>query len=200
MHLSDKPYDKPIDKLAERIKSCDWCRLSGGRPVAGEGNPRAQIMFIGEAPGRQEELAGRPFIGAAGRLLNQLLHDIGLERDEVYITNVIKCRPPENRDPLPEEIEACRPWLDEQIRLVRPRLIVLLGKHALGRFLPGLKISNVHGRPQQAEVPGLGSIVFFPVYHPASALYNKGMRTPLEEDFRKIPDLLRSIVAGRWPS
>lgn len=147
-------------------------------------------MFIGEAPGRQEELAGRPFVGAAGKLLNQLLNGIGLKREDVYITNVIKCRPPENRDPLPEEIEACRGWLDEQIKLVRPRLIVLLGRHALNRFLPGLKISKVHGQPHQQELAGLGSFIFFPIYHPAAALYNRAMREPLEEDFRKIPGLL----------
>ncbi|MEW5802190.1 MAG: uracil-DNA glycosylase [bacterium] len=191
--MSLKTMSKPIEK----IKPCDYCQLSGGRPVPGEGNPRADIMFIGEAPGKQEELAGRPFVGAAGRLLNSLLEGIGLKREDVYITNVIKCRPPQNRDPLPAEIEACSEWLDEQIRAIKPKLIVLLGRHALNRFLPGLKISKVHGQPFQEKVTGLGIFVFFPIYHPAAALYNQNMREPLEEDFRKIPGLLQSIITNQ---
>jgi uracil-DNA glycosylase family 4 len=187
-----------INNLTDRIKSCDYCQLSGGRQVPGEGNPHADIMFIGEAPGKQEELAGRPFVGAAGRLLNRLLEDIGLKREDVYITNVIKCRPPQNRDPLPEEIEACRGWLDEQIRSIKPRVIILLGRHALNRFLPGLKISKVHGQPFREKVADLGTFVFFPMYHPAAALYNQNMREPMEDDFRKISNLLQSIINGHY--
>jgi len=184
------------NNLTDRIKSCDYCQLSGGRPVPGEGNPHADIMFIGEAPGKQEELAGRPFVGAAGKLLNRLLEGIGLKRDDVYITNIIKCRPPQNRDPLPEEIKACREWLDEQIKSIKPKLIVLLGRHALNRFLPELKISKVHGQLLREEVADLGTFVFFPIYHPAAALYNPKMREPMEEDFKKILNLLQSIEEG----
>ena len=160
------------------------------RVVPGEGNPDAEIMFIGEAPGRQEELVGRPFVGAAGRLLNRLLKVIDIKREDVYITNLVKCRPPKNRDPLPEEIEACSGWLNEQIGSVRPKLIVLLGRFATNRFLPNIKISEVHGRKFIRDINNLGTFVFFPTYHPAAALYNKSLEKSLEDDFKKIPELL----------
>jgi len=187
-----------MNTLRDKITSCDYCQLgrSRTRVVPGEGNPRADIMFIGEAPGRQEELEGRPFVGAAGRLLNHLLEDINLKREEVFITNIVKCRPPQNRDPLPEEIESCRKWLDEQIKSVKPKLIVLLGRHALNRFLPYVKISKVHGQVFKEKLPGIGMFLFFPVYHPAAALYNKNLQKTLEEDVKKIPALLQSIEKG----
>jgi len=161
--------------------------------VPGEGNFNAEIMMIGEGPGKNEDLRGKPFVGAAGKFLNELLADIDLKRENVYITNVVKCRPPMNRDPLIEEIEACKEWLNQQILAIKPKLIVLLGRHAMSRFLPNLKISEAHGRAFRREIEGLGVFVFFPVYHPAAALYNGGMRPVLIGDFRKIPKLLKVI-------
>jgi uracil-DNA glycosylase family 4 len=181
-----------MKNFIDGITSCDTCRLRMNctRVVPGEGDPHAEIMFIGEAPGRQEELLGRPFVGAAGRLLNRLLKVINIKREDVYITNLVKCRPPQNRDPLPEEIESCSEWLNEQIRSVRPKLIVLLGRLATNRFLPKVRISEVHGRNFMKDIIGLGTFVFFPTYHPAAALYNKSLEKSLEDDFKKIPELL----------
>lgn len=177
-------------QLQEQIMDCDKCSLSKSRTnvVPGEGNLNAEIMFIGEAPGQKEDELGRPFVGAAGKLLDKLIESIGLKREKVFIANVIKCRPPQNRDPLPEEIEACRPWLDEQVERINPKLLVLLGRHSMGRFLPNLKISKDHGKPKR-----LKGRVYFPVYHPAAALYRRELLDDLEKDFRKIPKILKII-------
>lgn len=158
--------------------------------VPGEGSPDAAIMLIGEAPGKNEDLQGRPFVGAAGKLLDELIESIGLRREDVFITNVLKARPPGNRDPLPGEAEHNWPWLERQIAAIRPRLIVLLGRHAMARFLPNRKISRDHGRPRL-----LRGQVYLPVYHPAAALYTGALRETLFEDFAQIPALLERIAA-----
>ncbi len=161
--------------------------------VPGEGSTTAEILFIGEAPGKDEDLQGRPFVGAAGKFLNQMLAEIGLKREDVFITNVVKHRPPDNRDPLPEEIEKCSDFLKAQVLLLKPLLIVTLGRHAMNEFLPGLKISQVHGQAKRASGIAGGRQVFFPLYHPASALYNPGLRSTLVRDMMKIPILLKKL-------
>ncbi len=153
--------------------------------VLGEGSTNADILFIGEAPGAQEDAQGRPFVGASGKFLAEMLDSIGLQRDDVYITNIVKYRPPNNRDPLPEEIKAFWPYLMRQIDIIEPKLIVTLGRYAMNVFLPGLKISQVHGQLQRQE-----GRLYMPLYHPAAALYNGSMRATLMEDFAQIPRIL----------
>ncbi len=184
--------------LVEEIKGCRKCPLHETRtnPVPGEGSLDAEIMFVGEAPGRREDETGRPFVGAAGRLLTELLEMIGLRREEVFITNVVKCRPPNNRDPRDEEIRACSPYLIRQIQLIRPRVIVALGRHS-ARFLfgeAGLRwgsMSSMHGKSYDAVVAGV-PVKLMATYHPAAALYNPRLRGVLEEDFRR----LRLLLSG----
>lgn len=181
--------------VAERIASCEVCTdlcVAATNPVPGEGNPDADIMFIGEAPGAKEDLSGRPFVGAAGKFLAEMLAEIDLKREDVYITNVVKYRPPGNRDPKPEEIKACLPLLMRQIEIIKPKLLVLLGRHAMNIFLPDLKISHVHGLPKRR-----GDLVFLPLYHPAAALYNGGMRQTLLDDFARIPFILEQIYNSK---
>lgn len=187
MELSDE-----YKKLVREVLECKKCRLWKSRKnaVPGEGSLNTKIMFIGEAPGRMEDLEGRPFVGAAGKLLTELLSSIGLRRSEVYITNLIKCRPPQNRDPLPDEVEACSPYLDRQIELLMPKLIVTLGRHSTKYILSkcGIRvtsISRVRGRVFSIRVNDV-SIKVIPTYHPAAALYNPKMRNILEEDFKKV--------------
>lgn len=179
-----------MEELKKKILECDKCPLSKTRThvVPGEGNMNAEIMFIGEGPGQKEDELGRPFVGAAGKLLDKMIGSIGLKREDVYIANVVKCRPPHNRDPLPEEVEACRNWLDEQVKLINPKLIVLLGRHSMERFLPGLRISQDHGKPKRYR-----GRVYFPVYHPAAALYRGSLLEDLQKDFKKIPKILKLI-------
>jgi len=179
-----------LEELNNQILKCEKCALCEMRKnvVPGEGSSNAKIMFIGEGPGKNEDEQGRPFIGAAGKLLDKLIALIGLTRKDIYIANVVKCRPPENRDPLPEEVEACRPWLDQQIEIIKPKLIILLGRHSMDRFLPNQKISLDHGKPKR-----LNGQVYFPIYHPAAALYRNGLLEDLEKDFKKIPKVLELI-------
>lgn len=166
-------------------------------PVPGEGNPNAKLMFIGEAPGAREDKQGRPFVGASGRFLDQMLESIGLERNDVYITNIVKFRPPENRDPNTEEIEACLPWLVDQINAIKPALIVMLGRHSTNLFFPGIKIGDAHGREIEAVLEignrQLSVNHFLPLYHPAAGLYNGSKRKILFEDFSRIPKILEII-------
>jgi DNA polymerase len=185
-----------LTKLHEQIRSCTKCALSKTRTnaVPGEGNFNAEIMFVGEAPGKSEDEKGEPFVGAAGKFLDELLLEIGLKRGDVFITNVVKCRPPENRDPLDEEIQACWPYLETQINEIKPKLIVTLGRHAMYRFLPGdLKISKVHGRAKRYKGIWDEKQVYFPMYHPAVALYNGSYRETLKNDIKKIPKVLEKI-------
>lgn len=176
-----------LEELYRRIASCPDCDLCRTRTCAvpGEGPPDAEIMFVGEAPGFYEDQQARPFVGPAGRFLDELIASIGLRRDQVYITNVIKCRPPENRDPLPTEIEACRKYLRRQIELIKPRLIVTLGRYSLAWFFPRDSIGKVHGQVRVRD-----GTYFLHMYHPAAALHAGNMRRVIEEDFRKIPAAL----------
>lgn len=161
--------------------------------VPGIGSADARLLFIGEAPGKKEDETGEPFVGAAGKFLNEMLASIGLNREDIYITNVVKYRPPNNRDPLPEEVAACWPWLRAQVELIAPKIIVLLGRHALERFVPGKRISVEHGKAFRRTVPDLGTYVFFALYHPAAALYNGSMRETLMKDFAKMPKILEML-------
>lgn len=183
-----------MKELEEQILKCEKCSLSKTRTrvVPGEGNFKAEIMFIGEGPGQKEDELGRPFVGAAGKLLDKLIESIGLKREDIFIANVVKCRPPNNRDPLPEEVEACRNWLDKQVKLINPKLIVLLGRHSMDRFLPNQKISIDHGKPKRHR-----GRVYFPVYHPAAALYRNGLLEDLQKDFKKIPKVLKMIKTDK---
>jgi len=176
-----------LEELHQRIASCPDCDLCRTRThaVPGEGPPNAEVLFVGEAPGFYEDQQARPFVGPAGRFLDELIASIGLRRDQVFITNVVKCRPPNNRDPLPGEIDACRKHLQRQIELIQPRIIVSLGRYSLAWFSPREAISKVHG---QAKVKD--GVYFIPMYHPAAALHAGNMRKVIEEDFRKIPAVL----------
>jgi DNA polymerase len=176
--------------LAKEVAVCKRCPLAQGRTraVPGEGPEHAAIMFVGEGPGFHEDQQGRPFVGAAGQFLDELLQSIGLKRDEVYITNVVKCRPPSNRDPQPEEIAACQSYLDRQIALIRPKVIVTLGRYSMARAFPTEKISAIHGKPRK-----VGDIVYVPMYHPAAALHQPSLRSTVEEDFTRLPKILADL-------
>jgi uracil-DNA glycosylase family 4 len=177
--------------LAERIAVCPNCALAQTRThaVPGEGSPDAAIVFIGEGPGFYEDQQARPFVGPAGKFLDELLASIGLRRQDVYICNVIKCRPPGNRDPLPDEIAACAPWLDEQLAVIKPRVIVTLGRFSMNRYFPGQSIGRIHGQPRQ-----LDGITVVPMYHPAAALHQASLRRVIEDDFKKLPALLKEAL------
>lgn len=179
-----------LTDLYSRIQLCQDCGLAKTRTnvVPGEGPENVDILFIGEAPGWNEDQQGRPFVGAAGQFLTHLIQSIQLTRQQVFIANVIKCRPPGNRDPLPGEIEACSKWLDKQIELLSPKLIVTLGRFSLARYFPGESIGKVHGRPRK-----VGDLVCFPMYHPAAALHQGSLRKMIEEDMLKIPQLLKKM-------
>jgi DNA polymerase len=172
-------------KLAE-FKGIDIAKT--GNPVPGDGNPRSDIVFIGEAPGEQEDKQGRPFVGNAGKLLSELLETIGLKREDVYITNVVKFRPPDNRDPTPEEKEACMPFLLAELSIIRPKVVVPLGRHALAHFFSKLTIGDAHGKPQKLT----DELTVFPIYHPAAALHNPGLRQALKDDFAALGAFLAS--------
>ncbi len=176
-----------LESLYASIKICPDCDLckTRTRAVPGEGSPNAEMMFVGEGPGFNEDQQGRPFVGAAGKFLDELLVSIGTQRSEVYITNVLKCRPPNNRDPLPNEVEACRKYLLRQIELIKPRLIVTLGRFSLAWFFPRDSIGKAHGRLRV-----LGNQHFYHVYHPAAALHAGNLRKVIQEDFARIPAAL----------
>ncbi len=193
---SDK--SQKLNAIAEEIKICDKCPLAGGRlqAVPGSGSAESKIVFIGEGPGANEDKQGLPFVGAAGKFLDEMLGSIGLKREDVFITNVVKCRPPENRDPFPEEVKICTDsYLWRQLEVINPAIIVTLGRHAMYRFVPAdKKISEVHGKLFHLESPKTGRIFnIFPLYHPAAALYNGGMRGVLEDDFKKISTVIKKI-------
>lgn len=179
-----------LTELYDQIRTCVKCQLSQSRTLAvpGEGPEDANILFIGEAPGFHEDRQGRPFVGAAGQYLNELLAKVGLKREEVYIANVIKCRPPGNRDPLPDEVATCRVYLDHQIDLLHPRLVVTLGRFSMERYFPGASISRIHGQPKR-----VGNVIYYPMFHPAAALHQPRWKSLLEEDFARIPGLLGQL-------
>lgn len=181
------------DIKADIIKQniCPELAVGATQLVFSDGDPEAEIVFIGEAPGKNEDERGLPFVGAAGKFLDEMLASIGMSRKEVYITNIVKYRPPNNRDPLPDEKEAFLPFLKTQLEVVQPKLIVPLGRHSMDALLPGLQISNVHGQPKRYQ-----GQVYLPLFHPAAALYNGAMRQTLIDDFAKIPKILDQI--NKW--
>ena len=180
------------DALVQQIHDCTLCTLSEKRTraVPGEGSRTADIVFIGEGPGFYEDQQGRPFVGPAGKLLDKLLSSIDLKREDVYITNMIKCRPPENRDPLPGEIQACKPYLDRQLAMIGPKVIVTLGRHSLSRWFPGETIGKARGKPRKRD-----GVTVYPMYHPAAALRNRSLMSTLESDFKQLLVLLDSESA-----
>ena len=182
-----------MDSLAQidlEVSVCTDCALSRNRnkAVPGEGPENAEIMLIGEAPGFNEDKQGRPFVGAAGHFLEELLALAGLRREDVYITNTVKCRPLNNRDPLPGEMAACRKYLDRQIAVISPKVVVTLGRHSLTSFLPNETIGKARGRPRSVN-----GLTLFPMYHPAAALHQGGLRKVIEEDIKKLPALLMEL-------
>ena len=203
-----------LDEIRQKIlddKVCPELAATATQLVFGDGNPEAEVVFIGEAPGKNEDLQGRPFVGAAGKFLNEMLGMIELKRADIYITNIVKYRPPENRDPFPEEKQAFLPYLWAQLEAIQPKIIVTLGRHSMECFLPGLKISQVHGQPKRirvkrqelgvksgsAESAGEQSWVILPLFHPAAALYNGAMRQPLIDDFALIPAILKKLESNK---
>ncbi len=180
-----------LRELYEEIARCEKCSLAKTRlkAVPGEGREDADILFIGEAPGWHENQQGRPFVGPAGQLLDELIASIGLKRADVYIANVIKCRPPNNRDPLPVEIEACASFLDRQLEIIQPKMIITLGRYSMGKFFPGESISRIHGNARKR-----GNVLLFPMYHPAAALHQPSLRKILETDMLKVPQLLEKLA------
>ena len=183
-------------KLEERIRACRKCHLGKLRTnaVPGSGSSDAEIMFVGEAPGYWEDQKGLPFVGRAGKVLDELLREIGLTREEVYITNIVKCRPPNNRDPTEEEIKACSPYLDRQIDIIRPKVIVPLGRHSMRYILEKFgfepePISKIHGKTFEAHTL-FGKIIIMPIYHPAVALYKPPLKEELRKDFRRLKEIV----------
>jgi uracil-DNA glycosylase family 4 len=177
-----------LSELCQQITTCQRCQVlaeNRTRVVPGEGAENADIVFIGEAPGWHEDQQGRPFVGPAGMFLNQLINSIGLRREQVYITNVIKCRPPQNRDPLPTEIQNCRPWLDRQVELISPKMVITLGRYSMAMFFPGKSISKIHGTAHKQD-----NIIYYAMYHPAAALHQQSLRRVVEADMLKIPQIL----------
>lgn len=160
--------------------------------VMGDGSLDAEIVFIGEAPGKNEDLQGLPFVGAAGKFLNEMLAAAGLERKDVYITNIVKYRPPNNRDPLPEEKAAFLPYLLKQLQIIQPKVVITLGRHSMEYFLPDMKIGQIHGQPKRITF-GSDRIVIMPLFHPAAALYNGSMRQTLIDDFLKVPEVIKQL-------
>ena len=176
------------DTLVEQVRTCTRCTLSQKRTraVPGEGRLDADIVFIGEGPGFHEDQQGRPFVGPAGKLLDEMLASIGLKREDVYITNMIKCRAPNNRDPLPGEIEACKPYLDRQLEMIAPRVVVTLGRYSFSKFFPDVPIGKARGKPVKWN-----GLTVYPMYHPAAALRNGNLRSTLEKDFGELPAILK---------
>lgn len=185
-----------LDAIAQSIvddQVCPDLAASATQLVFADGNPDADIVFIGEAPGKNEDQQGLPFVGAAGKFLQEMLQMIGLKRTDVYITNIVKYRPPNNRDPLPEEKTAFLPYLLRQLEVIKPKLVVTLGRHSMEYFLPNFTISAIHGEPKRVTLDDGRKQVILPLFHPAAALYNGGLRQTLIDDFARIPTILEQI-------
>lgn len=180
-----------LSELCQEISSCRKCPVlaeNRTKVVPGSGAENSDILLIGEAPGWHEDQQGLPFVGQAGSFLNELISSIGMHREQLYITNVVKCRPPGNRDPLPEEIQNCRVWLNRQIELIQPKIIVTLGRYSLAMFFPGKSIGKIHGTAQKR-----GGIIYYAMYHPAAALHQQSLRKTIQDDMIKIPSLLNQF-------
>jgi len=191
---------KKLDDLKAKILADNVCpdlASSATQLVFGDGNPDAEVVFIGEAPGKNEDIQGVPFVGAAGKFLDEMLAEISMKREDIYITNIVKYRPPNNRDPLPEEKTDFLPYLQAQLDIIQPAVVVTLGRHSMNCFLPDLQISKVHGQPKRIKVQFMGNdvtpLVILPLFHPAAALYNGAMRQTLIDDFCKIPTIIDMI-------
>lgn len=185
-----------LKAIAEEVAACKKCPLhkSRTRTVPGSGPANADIMFIGEAPGFHEDQQGLPFVGASGKYLDELLATIGLKRSDVFIANVVKCRPPRNRDPLRPELEACADYLDRQIEAINPKIIITLGRFSMARYFPDGRISQIHGKPKR-----MGGRIYYPMYHPAAVLRNPGLRPEMEADMKRVPELIKEAEAGTLP-
>ena len=189
-----------LETIATEVRACTRCRLAGGRTqaVPGEGSPDTEVVFVGEGPGQNEDRQGRPFVGAAGTLLQELLCMIGWRREEVFITNVVKCRPPNNRDPEPDEIAACQPFLQRQLEVLDPALLVTLGRFSLQTFMPGDRISRVHGTERPIDpATGARAATGYALYHPAAALRQGSLKETMQRDMAKVPDVLIQARARR---
>jgi uracil-DNA glycosylase family 4 len=197
-HNSMRMNDDALRALAAEIKACTACPLhrSARQAVPGDGSGESGIFFLGEAPGYNEDVQGRPFVGAAGQLLDELLQGIGLDRSKVFITNVVRHRPPENRDPMPDEVAACDMWLRRHLEILRPRVIVTLGRHAMYKFFPTESISRVHGKIRRTTD---GDLAIFPMYHPAAALHQPALRTALVADMAALALYLEAAPAKAAP-
>lgn len=182
-----------MEKIAAEVRACPKCPLAKSRTkaVPGDGPFTAEIMFVGEAPGFHEDQQGLPFVGASGKYLEQLLGMIGLTRQEVFITNIVRCRPPQNRDPERLEIETCEPYLDQQIAIIQPKIIATLGRFSMAKFFPDGKISKIHGQPKKEE-----GRLYYPLFHPAAVLRNPSLREAMEEDFKRMKKLLEELRAS----
>lgn len=184
-----------LDDMKQVIIAKDVCpelRAQATQLVMGDGNLDADIVFIGEAPGKKEDILGLPFVGAAGKFLNQMLEAADMKREDVYITNIVKYRPPNNRDPSPEEKKAFWPYLLEQLQIINPKIVVTLGRHSMEYFLPDVRISEVHGEPKRIQF-GDHKLVVVPLYHPAAALYNGSLRQTLIDDFCHMPEVIKQL-------
>lgn len=179
-----------LDEIAARVRVCTRCELCRGRTnaVPGHGDPGTAIMFIGEAPGWNEDQEGLPFVGASGKFLNEMLEGINLSRESVFVTNVVKCRPPGNRDPLPDEIAACRSYLEEQIEAINPAVVVTLGRYSMAKWFPNERISRIHGQPRT-----FGNRVVVPMYHPAAALHQASLKATIQADMQKLPRIVAEV-------
>jgi uracil-DNA glycosylase len=188
--------DEQLEQIGQEVRACKLCQLSGWRKLAvpGEGPANAEIMLIGEGPGFHENEQGRPFVGAAGKFLDELLAKCNLKRSEVYITNVVKCRPPNNRDPLPEELGACKAYLERQIEAINPKVILTLGRFSMAHFLPNARISSIHGQASRVN----GRLVVA-MYHPAAALHQASLKPVVEQDFARLPEILAKSAGGHAP-
>ncbi len=194
MRVTEKQDQDSLEQVASEVRVCPLCELCRSRThaVPGEGDHQARVMLIGEGPGWHEDQQGKPFVGASGKFLTELLGHAGLKREDVFITNVVKCRPPGNRDPAPDEIQACSGYLDRQIRLIDPDVIVTLGRFSMARYFPGERISKIHGVAKE-----VGHQLVVPMYHPAAALHQGSLKASIIEDFEKLPRLLADRERAR---
>ena len=198
--MTDAERQAALEAIAAEVRSCTACRLHETRTTAvpGEGSPDTEVVFVGEGPGMNEDRQGRPFVGRAGDLLTRLLSEIGWRRDEVFITNVVKCRPPGNRDPEPDEVAACGPFLRRQLEILDPALVVTLGRHSLGRFMPGERISRVHGTVRPVDpATGARDASVVALFHPAAALRSTDVERQSFDDVRRIPSILLDVRRRR---
>ena len=193
--MSNDDKQAQLDRIKQEIidkKICSELAEQATNLVMGDGNINAEIVFIGEAPGKNEDEQGLPFVGAAGKFLNEMLGEADMQRSDVYITNIVKYRPPNNRDPLPEEKKAFWPYLLKQLQIIQPKVVITLGRHSMEYFLPGMKIGAIHGQPKRIQF-GKEKLIIIPLFHPAAALYNPAMRQTLIDDFLMVPEIIKKI-------